>query len=107
MDVKILPFFKDLPLTTLKTAAYNKRREAPEVRAKVLFLPTFHEMEFASGAGCHAPVLGTPGDGKRGRQNTSLLNIAGEKTDTAALWGLTRLSYPMDDEGLFCKGLGE
>lgn len=74
-----------------RRAAYNNAvSELPEVCASLLFLPTFHITEPASGLGCHAPVpSGMPGDGRETPQGTGLLYIAGEKTGDSGTLGLT------------------
>ena len=52
------------------------------------FYPHFFKRNLGQEARCHAPVLCTPGDGRKLPPGTGLLNIAGEKIEDSGILGL-------------------
>ena len=51
------------------------------------FYPHFIKRNSGQETGCHAPVLCTPGDGRKFPLGTGLLNIAGEKIEGSGILG--------------------
>ena len=51
------------------------------------FYPHFIKRNLGQETGCHAPVLRTPGDGRKLPPGTGLLNIAGEKIEDSGILG--------------------
>ncbi len=51
------------------------------------FYPHFIKRNLGQMTRCHAPVLSTPGDGRKFSPGTGLLNIAGEKIEGSGISG--------------------
>ena len=80
------------PLDRASHGHYNNAQSVPEVRARALFLPTFSQTELAFVGWMSCPrCLQCQGKAESHGRATGLLNIAGEKTGTAALWGSAEL----------------
>ena len=80
-------------LDSALSAHYNILQSVPEVCARALFLPTFSQTELAFVGWMSCPrCLQCQGKAEGHGRATGLLNIAGEKTGTAALWDSIELS---------------
>ncbi len=86
------PILVKIPLFNALTRGWNPHIIEP-VRMLLrcspvfCFYPHFIKRNLGQEAGCHAPVLCTPGDGRKFPPGTGLLNIAGEKIEDSGILG--------------------